>query len=118
MNWKILKTEDEYNNAIMRTMEIFHAEDGTPESDELDILLLLVKDYEEKNIVIPEVDPIDAIKLKMEEKGIRSKDLVPIIGSKSHVSSILSGKRELTLKMAKRLKDYFHLPADIFLHSA
>ncbi len=118
MNWKILKTEEEYSKAVNRTMEIFHAEDGTPESDELDILLLLVKDYEEKHIQIPEVDPIEAIKLKMEEKGLKDKDLIPIIGSKGHVSSILSGRRELTLKMAKKLKDYFQLPSDIFLHSA
>ena len=79
---------------------------------------MLIKDYEDKHIVLPEVDPIDAIKLKMEERGIKAKDLEPLIGSKGHVSSILSGRRELTLKMAQKLKDYFQLPADIFMHTA
>lgn len=118
MNWKVLKTEAQYKKAVKRTMEIFQATDGTPEGDELDLLLVLVKDYEDKHIVIPDVDPIDAIKLKMEERGLKARDLEPLIGSKGHVSSILSGRRELTLKMAQKLKDYFHLPADIFIHTA
>jgi HTH-type transcriptional regulator/antitoxin HigA len=99
-------------------MAIFQAEPGTSESDELELLLVLIKDYEDKHIVLPEVDPIDAIKLKMEERGLKAKDLEPLIGSKGHVSSILSGRRELTLKMAQKLKDYFQLPADIFMHTA
>lgn len=118
MNWKVLKTETEYQKAIKRTMEIFHVEEGTPEADELSLLLVLVKDYEDKYISLPAVNPIEAIKLKMEERGMKDKDLEPIIGSKGHISSILSGRREITLKMAQRLKDFFGLPADVFLHSA
>ncbi len=118
MNWKILKTKAEYNKAVTRTMEIFHAVPGTQESDELDLLLLLVKDYEDRHIRLPELDPIAVIKLKMEERGLKAKDLESLIGSKGHVSSILSGRRELTLKMARKLKDFFHLPADIFLPAA
>jgi HTH-type transcriptional regulator/antitoxin HigA len=64
---------------------------------------------------LPQLDPIEAIKLKMEERGIKAKDLEPMIGSKGHVSSILSGRRELTLKIAQKLKNYLHLPADIFM---
>ena len=118
MDWKVIKTKTEYNKALKRTMAIFQAEPGTAESDELELLLVLIKDYEDKHIVLPEVDPIDAIKLKMEERGLKAKDLEPLIGSKGHVSSILSGRRELTLKMAQKLKDYFQLPADIFMHTA
>jgi HTH-type transcriptional regulator / antitoxin HigA len=118
MDWKVIKTKAEYNKALKRTMAIFQAEHGTPESDELELLLVLIKDYEDKHIVLPEVDPIDAIKLKMEERGLKAKDLEPLIGSKGHVSSILSGRRELTLKMAQKLKDYFQLPADIFMPTA
>ena len=99
-------------------MAIFQAEPGTSESDELELLLVLIKDYEDKHIDLPDVDPIDAIKLKMEERGLKAKDLEPLIGSKGHVSSILSGRRELTLKMAQKLKDYFQLPADVFMHTA
>jgi HTH-type transcriptional regulator/antitoxin HigA len=118
MNWKVIKTKTEYNKALKRTMDIFQAEQGTREADELELLLVLIKDYEDKHIVLPEVDPIDAIKLKMEERGLKAKDLEPLIGSKGHVSSILSGRRELTLKMAQKLRDYFRLPADIFIHTA
>jgi HTH-type transcriptional regulator/antitoxin HigA len=118
MEWKVIKTKSQYNKAIKRTMEIFQAAAGSPETDELELLLVLVKDYEDKHIVLPEVDPIDAIKLKMEERGLKAKDLEPLIGSKGHVSSVLSGRRELTLKMAQRLRDYFQLPADIFIHTA
>ena len=106
------------SNALTRLDEVIDATVGTNEGDELELLALLIKDYEDRHIVLPEVDPIDAIKLKMEERGIKAKDLEPLIGSKGHVSSILSGRRELTLKMAQKLKDYFQLPADIFMHTA
>jgi HTH-type transcriptional regulator / antitoxin HigA len=118
MDWKVIKTKAQYKKAIKRTVEIFQAAGDTPEADELDLLLVLVKDYEDKHIVLPDVDPINAIKLKMEERGLKAKDLEPLIGSKGHVSSILSGRRELTLKMAQKLKDYFQLSADIFIHTA
>jgi HTH-type transcriptional regulator/antitoxin HigA len=118
MGWKVIKTKAEYNRGLKRSMAIFQTEPGTAESDELELLLVLIKNYEDKHIVLPEVDPIDAIKLKMEERGLKAKDLESLIGSKGHVSSILSGRRELTLKMAQKLKDYFHLPADIFMHTA
>jgi len=118
MNWKVLKTEDDYNKASMRLMEIFHAQPNTPESDELDLLTVLVKDYDDKHYHLPELDALEVIKYKMQEMGMKAKDLEPIIGSKGHVSAILSGKREITLKMAQKLKNYFSIPADVFLHSA
>lgn len=114
---KIIKTETDYKKALARTVEIFHVEENSPESDELDLLLLLINDYETKNMKLPDLSPIEVIKLKMEEQGIKSKDLEPIIGSKGHVSSILSGRRELTLKMAQKLVSFFNLPADVFLHA-
>ena len=118
MNWKVIKKETDYKKAIKRSLDIFHATEGTEEAEELALLLVLIKDYEDKHIPLPEVNPIEFIKLKMEEKGMKAKDLEAIIGSKGHVSSILSGRREITLKMAQRLKDYFQLPATIFLQSA
>ncbi|MFP5040705.1 helix-turn-helix domain-containing protein [Parasediminibacterium sp. JCM 36343] len=115
MNWKVLKTEKDYTHATNRLMDIFHAAEGTPEAEELELLLVLVKDYDDKHYVLPSVNPLDAIKYKMEERGIKAKDLEPLIGSKGHVSSILSGRREITLKVAQKLKNYFQLPAEIFL---
>lgn len=118
MNWKVIKTETAYRKAIKRTMAIFDAAPGTIEGDELELLLVLVKDYEDKNIHLPEINTIDAIKLKMEERGIKPKDLEAIIGTKGHVSSILSGRREITLKMAQKLSEYLQMPAETFLHTA
>jgi len=118
MIWKVLKTEAQYQKAVKRAMHIFHAVDGTAEGDELDLLLLLIKDYEDRHVIIPELDPIEVIKLKMAESGMKAKDLESLIGSKGHVSSVLSGKREITLKMARRLRDYFQLPAELFLPDA
>ncbi len=114
MNWKVLKTEDAYNKASIRMMEIFHVEPNSPENDELELLMVLVKDYDEKNHLLPELDALEVIKYKMKEKGMKARDLEPIIGSKGHVSAILSGKREITLKMAQKLKNYFGIPADVF----
>lgn len=118
MIWKVLKTEDEYNKASIRLMEIFHSKQNTPEGDELDLLILLIKDYDDKHYHLPDLDALEVIKYKMQEMGIKAKDLEPIIGSKGHVSAILSGKREITLKMAQKLKDYFKVPAEVFFYGA
>ncbi|NRT14913.1 HTH-type transcriptional regulator/antitoxin HigA [Flavobacterium sp. 28A] len=118
MNWKVIKTEAEHKIAVKRAMEIFHAEPDTPEDDELGVLLILIKDFEDKNYPMPELDALEVSKIKMEEMGIKNKDLEPIIGSKGHVSAILSGKREITLKMAQKLKNFFGIPANVFLHGA
>lgn len=113
--WKVLKTEVEYKAALKRTIELFNADENTPEGEELDLLLLLVKDYEDRNYHVPDPDPIEVIKLKLEEKGLKQKDLEPIIGSKGYVSQVLSGKKELTLKMVKGLHQFLGISADIFL---
>lgn len=118
MKWKVLKTEEDYKNASMRMMEIFHAAPNTPESDELDLLMVLVKDYDDKHYHLPQLDALEVIKYKMQEMGIKAKDLEEIIGSKGHVSAVLSGKRDITLKMAQKLKNYFRIPAEVFLHGA
>lgn len=113
--WKVLKTEQEYKIALKRTIELFHADHNTPEGDELDLLILLVRDYEDRHFHIPLPDPIEAIKLKLEEKGLKQKDLEHIIGSKSYVSQVLSGKKELTLKMVKGLHRYLGISTDILI---
>jgi HTH-type transcriptional regulator/antitoxin HigA len=95
-NWKILKTETDYRSALARLDEVIDATMGTSEGDELELLALLIKDYEEKHHPARLPDPISMIKLRMEEMGLRNKDLVDIIGSESHVSSVLSRKRQIT----------------------
>ena len=63
---------------------------------------------------MPELDALEVIKIKMQKMGLKNKDLEPLIGTKGHVSAVLSGKREITLKMAQKLKNYFNIPADVF----
>ncbi len=109
MQWKVLKTEAAYRKAIKRTLSIFQAKENTPEAHELALLLVLIKDYEDKNIPLPEIDPIEVIKLKMEERGIKPKDLEPIIGSKGHVSSVLAGRRDINIKDGAKTKRLFSI---------
>lgn len=71
MKWKVLKSEEEYNKASLHMMQIFHAEPNTPESDELELLMVLVKDYDDKHFTLPELDPIEVIKSKMGEMGMK-----------------------------------------------
>lgn len=118
MNWKILKTEKDYNKANKRLMELFEAAPNSPEEDELAILILLIKDYDERHYALPDIDVLDLIKEKMEERGLKNKDLEPVIGSKGYVSAILSGQRDITLKMARKLKDFFQLPAELFFYQS
>ncbi|MEO6833298.1 MAG: hypothetical protein ABI378_12210 [Chitinophagaceae bacterium] len=112
-----MKTEEDYNLATNRLMDIFYLPTGTPETQELELLILLVKDYDERHYALPTLNPLEVIKLKKDERGLKVKDLEPIIGSKGHVSAILSGKEELTLKMARKFRAYFNLPAEVFLPS-
>ncbi len=115
MKWKVLKTEKDYEKAAKRMMKIFHTEEEGPLLDELELLIVLIKDYDDRNYPLLNMDPLQVIIHKMNELGIKAKDLVPLIGSKGHVSAVLSGKREITLKMAQKLRDFFQLPAEVFL---
>lgn len=89
MNWKILKTEEDYQKAVMRMMEIFDAVPNSKESEELELLTVLIHDFDEKHYILPDLNILDVIKIKMEEISLKSKELEQIIGSKGHVSAIL-----------------------------
>jgi HTH-type transcriptional regulator/antitoxin HigA len=115
MKWKVLKTAKDYEKAAKRMMKIFHTEEEGALLDELELLIVLIKDYDDRHYAYLNMDPLQVIILKMNEMGIKSKDLVPLIGSKGHVSAVLSGKREITLKMAQRLREFFQLPAEVFI---
>ena len=104
MKIKPIRTEDDYEAVLARVKEIWNAEPGTAESDELEVLLPLVEAYEEvHNPIDPPPDPIEAIKIRMEDLGLTRKDLEPTIGSRSRVSEVLNRKRPLTLLMIRKL---------------
>jgi HTH-type transcriptional regulator / antitoxin HigA len=114
---KVLKSEEDYDIALARADELFDAMPDTTEGDELELLLLVIKDYEDKYHSVPPPDPIEAIKLTMQEKGLKAKDLAPGIGSKSYVSQILIRKKRLTGEVMKALHKQLGIPGDILLVS-
>lgn len=103
MTIKLIKTESDYRSALKRLEEIFDSPIGTEESDEADVLALLVDEYEKKNYSIDPPDPIEAIKIRMEEMHLKQIDLIDAIGGKSRVSEILNRKRKLTVGMIRKL---------------
>jgi HTH-type transcriptional regulator/antitoxin HigA len=109
MELKPIKTELDYREALKRLEDIFDAKLGTPESDELEILGLMVDHYENKHYPIEAPDPIEAIKIRMEEMHLRQIDLIPEIGGKSRVSEILNRKRRLTVEMIRKLATRLNL---------
>lgn len=116
MTLKLIKTDDDYQKALKRLEEIFDAKIGTQESDEADILALLIDEYEKKYYAIDAPDPIEAIKIRMEEMDLKQKDLVGIIGGKSSVSEILNRKKKLTIDMVRNLATRLNLSAQILIN--
>lgn len=117
MNIKPIKSEEDYEFALKRIEEIWSAPDNTPESDELEILITLVEKYESIHYPLFEndVDPISIIKYTLEEKGLKQKDLIPLMGSKSNVSNVLNKRRSLTLEMVKSLHAHLGIPLQLLV---
>jgi HTH-type transcriptional regulator / antitoxin HigA len=105
-----IKTEDDYNDALARVEELMDAAPDSEEGAELDVLATLVAAYEAKNFPIDSPDPVEAIKFRMEQKGITRKELEPVLGSRSKVSEALNRKRPLTIKQIKRLHRDLDIP--------
>lgn len=95
--------------------ELFDAPIGTPESDEADLWALVIEDYENKCHVINAPDPIQAIRIRMEEMQLKQSDLIPIFGSKSRISEVLNRKRKLTLNMIRQLHQKLNLSFELLV---
>lgn len=117
MNIRPIKTEKDYEKALERLEEIFDALPNTKEGDEAEILSLLIENYENEYYPIEAPDPIEAIKIRMEEMNIKQKDLVGVIGGKSSVSEILNKKKRLTVNMIRKLERMLHLSASILVNN-
>ena len=115
---KIIKNKKQYKEYLQRVDDLMNkkVKKNTPQGDQLELLLLLIKHYENENFPIDYPDPIDIIKLTMLEKGVRNKDLVGKIGSKGYISSILSKRKPLTLETAKIFKKELGIPAELLLY--
>jgi HTH-type transcriptional regulator / antitoxin HigA len=115
MEYKVIKTEAEYNLAIERLEVIFDAQINTPEGDELELLSLLIDNYERINYPIDLPDPIDAIKFRMDQLGYKHKDLAKVLGFRSRVTEVLNKKRKLSLDMIRRLNRDLHIPTEVLV---
>jgi HTH-type transcriptional regulator / antitoxin HigA len=112
---KPIKSEDDYADAIELMDRVFGAVEGTPEADLRDVLAVLIEDYEDKHYEIDVPDPITALKFRMEQAGLTQNDLVPLLGSRSKVSEVLSGKRNLSLRMIRALHHHLGIPAEVLI---
>ncbi|MCL6261717.1 transcriptional regulator [Aquiflexum sp. TKW24L] len=115
MKLTLIANEDQYQTYLERIDYLFDSQKGTPEGYELELLLALVKLYEIENFIIPKTDPITAIKIRMEDLGLKNKDLIPILGDKGNVSKILQGKRSLNVEMIRKLSKFLSLPVQILV---
>lgn len=109
-----IRNEAEYDAALREIERYFEREPepGTPEADRFDLLALVIEDYEDKHWPIETPDPVEAIKLKMEQKGFERADLVGLIGSRSRASEILNRRRHLTIDLIWKLSRKWGIPAE------
>ncbi|HUD49003.1 MAG TPA: helix-turn-helix domain-containing protein [Candidatus Baltobacteraceae bacterium] len=115
MKTKVIKTKSEYAAALARAEKLMDGRPNSPEGDELELLALLIHDYEERVFPIAKPDPVAAIRFRMAQQGLTNKDLAPFLGSRSRVSEVLSGRRNLSLKMIRALVSGLRIPADVLL---
>ena len=115
MKIKPIKSEQDYEKALERLEMIFDSSANTKEGDEADILSILIDNYENQYYPIEAPDPIEAIKIRMEEMNLKQKDLVGVIGGKSRVSEILNKKKRLTVDMIRELERMLHISASVLV---
>jgi len=115
MKLKPIKTKTDYAKALKQIDLIFNAKPNTPEGDFLEVLSILIEQYEDKHFPIKEPSPIEAIRFRMEQQDINVAGLGEIIGHKSRASEILNGKRKLSISMIRKLSSALHIPADTLI---
>lgn len=114
---KPIRTEADYERTLSRIDELMGSKYGSPDGDELDVLVTLVESWEDEHFPMGFPEPHEAIRFRMEQAGMRPRDLIPIIGSRSRVSDVLSGKRAITMSMARALHEHLGIPADVLLRN-
>ncbi|WP_436414185.1 helix-turn-helix domain-containing protein [Petrimonas sp.] len=115
MTIKPIKTEKDYDQALQRLEAIFDAKPNTPEGDELEVLGILIDEYEQSHFPIDLPDPIEAVKFRMEQMGYTQNDLANVIGLKSRASEVLSRKRKLSLSMIRNLHNQMNIPTEVLI---
>ena len=117
MNIKPIKTKKDYQQALVRLEEIFDAKKGSTNGDELEILAMLVDNYEAEHFPVGFPDPVEAIKFRMEQLGYNQSDLAEVVGLKSRASEILNRKRKLSLEMIRQIHDRLKVPTEVLIQA-
>ena len=117
MNIKPIRTKKDYDQALTRLEVIFDSKKGTDKGDELEILGILIENYENEKFPIGFPDPIEAIKFRMEQLGYNQTDLANVVGLKSRASEILNRKRKLSLEMIRQIHDRLNIPTEVLIHA-
>jgi HTH-type transcriptional regulator/antitoxin HigA len=117
MNIKPIKTKKDYEQAFLRLKVIFDAKPGTENGDELEILGMLIDNYENERFPIGFPDPVEAIKFRMEQLGYNQADLANVVGLKSRASEILNRKRKLSLEMIRQIHDQLNIPTEVLIQA-
>ena len=111
-----IRTGEEHQRLTALLLELDEREGRTPEEDALaEVLALLIEDYEEKHYPMPGVSPHESLRALMEERGLKHKDVWPVIGNKGAATEVLNGRRSISKAQAKRLAEFFHVPVDLFI---
>ena len=116
---KLIKNEEQYNQALAHVYELMQndLEEGTADSDELEILSIIIKEYENVHHPIPSPNPLDAIKFRLDQLNMSETELSNILGNRCRKSEILSGKRKLSLAMIRKLNQILHIPAEVLIQA-
>jgi HTH-type transcriptional regulator/antitoxin HigA len=118
MNVHPIRSEADYDSALGEVSPLWGAQIGTADGDRLDVLLVLIDDYESKHHPIGPPDPVDAIKFRMEQLNLTRKDLEPLIGPRGRVAEVLNHRRPLSLAMIRSLHHKLHIPLESLIGSA
>jgi len=110
-----IKTEGDYQSALVEIERLLEADLDTPEGDRLEVLVTLVEVYEDQQYAIPLPDPIEAIIYYMDSRGLKRRDLEPYIGTRARVSEVLNRKRPLTLTMIRKLHTGLGISGDVLI---
>ena len=115
MQLRPIRNEEEHETALAEIYALWQAEPGTPEADRLDVLVLLVEDYEKRQYPIDPPDPIDLILFVMDANSLKQKDMLPYFGTRARASEILNRRRPLTLEMIRKVADGLKIPVDLLV---
>jgi len=116
---KPIKNNQQYEDALARTYALMqkNLRPNSKDSDELEVLSILIKEYENEHFPVPKPNPIEAIRFRLDQMNMSEAELSEVLGYRSRKSEILSGKRKLSLAMIRKLNEVLHIPAEVLIQA-